>query len=335
MRAHSVLGMWAAVVLLVGCGGGGGGSETTERPPQGSRKAWITLDGHMGPTNVGILMAQERGYFTDLGIEVTITGPETPSRPVIYVANRSVEFGVSHQPQVVVSREKGVPIVAVGSVIARPTAAMIWLQRSGIRGIADLEGKTIAIPGIPFQEQFLQRILARAGLTLRDVEVKHVWYDLAPALVNGRADAIFGGSWNLEGARLTARGLKPVITRVQSLGVPAYDELVLIARSDLAAEDPQLVRDVMTAVVRGTAAAVEHPEAVVNLIMKSGERDAYLTRKRAEAEVEATLPLLSETGYMDPLRASGLVEWMDEEGLIQRRLPNSAFLTNDYLGLRP
>jgi putative hydroxymethylpyrimidine transport system substrate-binding protein len=321
-----------AAALLAGCGGSDG-DETVDKRPQGPREAWITLDWHMGAENVGILMAQERGYFDDLGIEVTVTTPAGPNLPIKYVTNRTVEFGVSHLPQLAIARERGAPIVAVASLVPRPTMAMIWLKKSGIDGIADLKGKTVAIPGLPFQEDFLQSLLRRAGLTLDDVKVKRVGYELVSALASGRADAIFGGSWNIEGAELEARGLGPVITRAQSLGIPAYDELVLMTRADVVSEDPQLVRDVVSAMARGTAAAVEHPESVVRLIEKSGERDLRLTRKATEAETTKTLPLLSETGYMDRGQASDLLDWMQEQGFLQRALPTSALFTNGYLPL--
>ena len=59
----------------------------------------------------------------------------------------------------VLERARGAQVVAVGSLISDPTAAMIWLEKSHIGGIADLKGKTIAIPGLPFQKSFLQSIL--------------------------------------------------------------------------------------------------------------------------------------------------------------------------------
>jgi putative hydroxymethylpyrimidine transport system substrate-binding protein len=216
----------------------------------------------------------------------------------------------------------------VGSLIAQPTAAMIWLKKSNINGIADLRGKTIAIPGLPFQKSLLRNVLARAGVSLKDVKVESVGYKLVPALVNGRADAIFGGSWNLDGVKLESLGLKPVITRVEDLGVPAYEELVVITRADRAAKEPKLVRDFMWAVKRGTAAAIKDPEAAVDVIEEGDEKDPEADRKVTEAEAEATFPLLSRSGHMSTDRAKHLVDWVYEQGIIQRRLPVSTLLAD-------
>jgi ABC-type nitrate/sulfonate/bicarbonate transport system substrate-binding protein len=276
-------------------------------------------------------MAADRGYFENVGIDVAITVPLTPLRALGYVAEGVIDIGVSHQPEVVLEKEKGTPVIAVGNLIAQPTAALIWLEGSKIRDVADLEGKTVVVPDLYFQEDFLANLLEEAGLTLEDVDIQTVGYDLASALADGEADAIFGGAWNIEGAELEARGLNPVVTRVQATGIPAYDELVMAARAGQVSREPELIRDFLSAVARGNAAAAEDPKGVVKLIEGSDETDPNLNRKGLEAAVQATLPLLSRTSYMDPDQASGLVDWMREEGFIEREPPTEDLLTNSCL----
>lgn len=315
-----------------GCGGGSDGGPTPE-PLQPPRELEITLDGAPGPENVGILMAKRRGYFEEAGLEVTVHRPIGPRRPVLYVADKEVDLAISHEPQVAVAQENGVPIVAVASLVPRPTAAMIWLKESKIHGIADLKGRTIAIPGVPFERGLLRNVLTQAGLTLGDVKVEAVEYDLVQALASGRADAIFGGSWNVEGVELEKRGLKPVVKRVQGLGVPAYEELVLIARRDRLEREPRSIRNFLAAMNRGTAAAIEEPKAAARAIVEAAKELAGVTEsvQLVEAEVEETLPLLSASGRMHTGEAERLVTWMQGRGLLRGNLAASALFTNSYL----
>lgn len=319
-----VIGVVAAAIA--GCGGGG--EETTSAPAE-PRDLSITLNGNYGPENLGVLMAYELDYFEEAGVRVSISSPVAPARPGIYVANRTVDFGVSHLPQVALAQEKGAPIVAIGSLIPEPTAALIWLPKSGIKDIADLKGKTIAIPGLSFQRDLLETVLADAGLTLNDVKVENVEYELVPALVKGEADAIFGGTWNVEGVELETRGLNPVITRVQDLGIPDYEELVVIARRDRLNEDPDSIRDFMAALTEGTTAAIEDPAAATKALIAQGYED--VGEKATEAQIEATLPLLSAGGEMDPDQADQLAEWMRDEKMIENSLSASDLITDDYL----
>jgi putative hydroxymethylpyrimidine transport system substrate-binding protein len=326
MRVPRALAVASAIVVLGGCGGGSG----AERPKL-LEPLTVTIDGWKGPQNAGILMAGVRGYFTEVGLHPTVLVPGRPNLSIKYVVDETDDLGVTHEPEAVLAKERGAPIVVVGSLVSQPTAAMIWLKRSHIKGIAGLKGKTIAIPGYSFQRKFLQSLLARGGLTLGDVKVEDVGYDLVSALTSGRADAIFGGAWNLEGTELEADGLEPVVTRVANLDVPPYDELVVVARSDRVAKEPKLIRDFMSAVKRGTAAAIEAPEEVVKTIEGYGETNPETSPEALKAQVKATSPLLSKNSYVSPEQARALVDWMHEEEMIQRKVPVAQLLTNAYL----
>ena len=290
----------------------------------------VCLDGEMTAANIAIYTASKKGYFADVGLTVDTGIPVLPRRPVPYVSVYTNDIAVTQQPQVALGKEKGAPIVAVGSLISQPTAAMIWLKRSGIRRIADLRNKTIAVPGIPYQEGMLETILERSGIDPGDVRVKRVGYRLAPALLEGEADAIFGGSWNIEGIALRERGEKPVIKRVQELGVPSYDEDVIITRADRAAREPRVVRKFMSALARGVAAVRRNPEFALKLI-ESSPHEFETSKKEQYAQVRATLPLLSSTGRLDPDQTGKLLTWMHKQGMIQREPPFSQLFTNQYL----
>jgi len=330
MKVYGALGA-LAVLLLAGCGGGGGTAERhPERLPQ-LTELHVTLDGADRPETAGILMADKLGYFEEANLHVVTARPATPSRPVEYVVDGTDDIGISHEPQVVLAKEKGAPIVALGSLISQPTLAMIWLNGSKIHNIADLKGKTIAIPGLSFQQEFLKAFLARGGLTLHDVKVKRVWYNLVPRLAEGRVDAIFGGDWNAEGVQLEARGVHPVITRVSTLGFPSYDELVVIVRSDRLAEDPRLFRAFMSAVARGTAAAIKNPRETAEVLENDINENPDRSKKATEAEMKATLPMLSGISPISSEQASKLMDWMREEGMIRQTWPASELFNNEYL----
>lgn len=334
MRTVGWLAIAVVAAALAGCGGGSG-PETAERPdpPPEPREVEVSLNRELGPEHAGLLMAQANGYFADVGLEVLLSSPASPAWPIRYLLSKVVDadFAVSHEPQVAISIENGHPITAVGSLIAEPTAAFIWLEGSGIESVSDLKGRTIAIPGLPFQRSFLESLLSRAGVKLEDVKLRYVGYKAAPALARGGADAIFGAAPQLEGVELRSLGHEPVVTPVGSMGVPSYDELVLIARADLVSREPQWVRDFMAALSRGTAAANRNPQAVVRAIENSGEPSPVSSRKAREAQLAAILPILSRDGYLDPDQAEGLIDWMHEEEMIEKEIPVSELLTDEFL----
>lgn len=320
----------AVAIPLGGCGGSqGADAGTTAAPaPPVPREVSVTLDGALSPANAAIRVAEQQGFFDDLGLTVSANSPLAPNRPPKYVASSVDDIGLMQEPQLLIAKQKGAPLVAVGSLVSQPTAAMIWLKGSKIRGIGDLAGGTIAVPGIPYQEDLLESVLARAGLTSRDVKILRAPYELVPTLLGGKADAIFGGSWNVEGVALRKRGAKPVIRPMQSLGVPAYDEIMVVTRTDWAAEESKTVRDFMTAVNRGAALVSKDPDAAVEAIE---EFTSATPHAELEAQARATAPLLSRTGRIDPERERRLASWMHAQGMIAREPSFAEAFTSEYL----
>jgi putative hydroxymethylpyrimidine transport system substrate-binding protein len=139
---------------------------------------------------------------------------------------------------------------------------------------------------------------------------------------------MLGGFSNVEGVDLRLRGKDPVITPVDKLGVPSYDELVLVASRKRLEEDPEAIRLFLGALARGTAAAAKSPGATTAaLLAANSSLDPKLTR----AEVDATLPLLSKRGTMNPAKWTAFIAWMQENGLISGRPSSAEALSNAYL----
>jgi putative hydroxymethylpyrimidine transport system substrate-binding protein len=318
----------ALVLGLAACG------EKSENVTGEAQPFSLTLDFYPNPDHAGIYMAQKLGYFEEAGLDVSIGAPTDPAAPIKQVAAGRSDLAISYEPEVALARERGLDVVAVAALVNRPLTSMIWLKKSGIKGIGSLRGKTIATAGIPYQDAFLKTILARAKLSTSDVKVVNVGFGLLPALVGGSAQAMLGGYSNVEGVDLRERGKEPVVTPVDQLGVPTYDELVLVANRKTLEEDPEEFRLFIAALARGTAAAVSDPKAATQAVT---EANSSLEPKLTAAEVEATLPLLAATsagqpfGYMDPKQWSNFIGWMRDNELIESLPAPEELLTNAYL----
>jgi putative hydroxymethylpyrimidine transport system substrate-binding protein len=326
--AVALLTLLMLVLVLAACGEK---SEETGGERQGFS---LTLDFYPNPDHAGIYMAQKLGYFEEAGLDVSIDAPSDPAAPLKQVAAGRTDLAISYEPEVALAREQGLDVVAVGALVNRPLTSLIWLKKSGIKGVADLKGKTVATAGIPYQDAFLKTILARVKLTPEDVKAVNVGFGLLPALVGGSAQAMLGGYSNVEGVDLRERGKAPVVTPVDQLGVPTYDELVFVANRQALEEDSEKIRLFLAALQRGTEAAVENPGAATKAIT---EANPDLEPKLAAAEVKATLPLLGARsggrpyGYMDPKEWETFAAWMRDNGLIDSLPQPGELLDNGYL----
>jgi putative hydroxymethylpyrimidine transport system substrate-binding protein len=328
--AAALLATAVVTLGLVACGG-------DEEPSPGSaanpRPFTLSLDWYVNPDHAGIFTAIDKGYFRQAGLDVEPQVPSDPSAPIKLVATGRADLAISYEPEVLLAAEQGLDVVAVGALVDSPLTSLISLPRGGIGSAADLSGKTIATAGIPYQSDYLETILAAAGVSSSSVKEVNVGLNLMPALIGGRVDAILGGFRNIEGVELRLRGLDPRIVPVDQLGVPTYDELVLVARKSTVDEQPEAIRAFIQALARGTDYARAHSQEAANAVLAAGKG---LDPMQTRAEVAATLPLLAPAeerpyGYMDPDAWRAYAEWMAEHGLIEEAPVPEDVLTNELL----
>jgi len=331
-RVWAVAALIAALLALVPVSCGGGGDVTTGSPSN-PQPFTLDLDWYVNPDHAGIFTAIARDYFRQVGLDVQPQVPSDPSAPIREVAAGRADLAVSYEPEVLLAHERGLDVQAVAAIVDQPLTSLISLPGAGIFGPADLAGKTVGTAGIPYQSDYLQTILQTAGVQASSVKEVNVGLNLLPALIGGRADAILGGYRNIEGIDLQQRGLDPRIVPVDQLGVPTYDELVLVARRSTVEEHPEAIRSFITALARGTAYAIAHPPEAANAVLSAGKG---LDPMQTRAEVNATLPLLAGTpgrpyGYLDPNEWREYAAWMAEHNLISSPPPTEAVLTNALL----
>jgi putative hydroxymethylpyrimidine transport system substrate-binding protein len=330
VRLAAALLAAAAVALgLAACGGDDDASPGSASDPQ---PFTLALDWYVNPDHAGIFTALDKDYFRQVGLDVEPQVPSDPSAPIKQVAAGRADLAISYEPEVLLAAEQGLDVVAVGAIVGSPLTSLISLPGGAIDSPADLSGKTIATAGIPYQSDYLETILQTAGVSSSSVKEVNVGLNLMPALIGGRVDAILGGFRNIEGVELRLRGLDPRVVPVDQLGVPTYDELVLVARKSTVQDRPEAIRAFIGALARGTEYAMAHPQEAASAVLSAGKGlDPALTR----AEVTATLPLLAPGGepygLMDPNAWRVYAEWMAEHDLISSTPSPSQVLTNELL----
>lgn len=320
----------ALTLSIASCGGGGDATTGSASNPQ---PFTLDLDWYVNPDHAGIYSALDQDYFKQAGLDVQPQVPSDPSAPIKEVAAGRADLAVTYEPEVLLAQDKGLDVEAVAAIVDRPLTSLISLPRAGIASPSDLRGKTVGTAGIPYQSDYLETILQTAGLPASAAKEVNVGLNLLPTLIGGRADAILGGFRNIEGVDLRLRGLDPRIVPVDQLGVPTYDELVLVARKSTVDEHPQAIRSFIAALARGTAYAIGHPQEAANAVTAAGKG---LDPMQTRAEVNATLPLLAGArgrpyGYLDREQWHEYAEWMAQHDLITSAPRTSDVITNELL----
>jgi putative hydroxymethylpyrimidine transport system substrate-binding protein len=332
----------ACALALAACG------EKPEPDPSAASGAGATqplrvmLDYFPNADHAGIYAADATGAYEKAGLDVKITPPPDPSAPLKLLLAGRTDLAISYEPELLLARDKGAELVAVGALVQKPLTSLMAVGKAGVRTPQDLRGRRVGTSGIPYQSAYLKTILESAGVDPGSVQETNVGFNLVPAMLSGKVDATLGAFWNYEGTDLQRRGRDPVIQRMERLGVPTYNELVFVARRrDLDEEFGALVRRFMQATARGHEALKADPQAGLEGLL---EADRGLDPGLQEAVVRATLPVFFPAdaerpfGYQDPAEWQRYADWMLEQGLIKRRQVAEQALTNEFLageGLDP
>ena len=218
----------------------------------------VMLDWFINPDHGPIIIAEQRGYFKDVGLDVDIIAPADPSDPPKMAAAGKVDLAVSYQPQLYLQHKEGLPVIRVGTLVASPLYCVMVDAEGPIKSLADLKGKKVgfSVPGI--EEALLDRMLISNGVQPSEVEQINVNFALTAALAAGRVDATSGAFRNFELHQMKAVGRKGKCFLPEEHGVPTYEELIYEASATR--ENFDDVKKFLEATARATADIMKDPK---------------------------------------------------------------------------
>jgi putative hydroxymethylpyrimidine transport system substrate-binding protein len=299
-----------------------------------SERIDLLLDYLPNADHAGIYAAIGSGEFDTARLDVRPLTPSDPSLPLKLLAAGKTDLAISYQPELLLARAKGAQLVSVGALVQKPLTSIVSLGDKAIKQPADLAGKTIGTAGIPYQDAYLKTILAGASVDASGVRSIDVGFNLVPALVSKRVDAVLGMFWNVEGVELARRDRKPEILRMDEIGVPTYNELIIVARAQDVRSRGPLLRRFMRALARGHHLLRENVDTGVGPLVKA-EPDLRPAVQRAQ--VKATLPVFFPSGgkrpfgFQDPDQWARYAQWMADNRLIPTIDTAQRAFTNEFL----
>jgi len=300
--------------------------------PQELTEVSLALDWFPWSNHSGLYVAQERGYFEDEGLKVNIYVPGDPSTVLLTVEAGRDDFGISYQPELLIAREQGIKVVSIMAMVQHPLNSVMALTESGILEPKDLKGKKVGAPGLPSDEALIGTMLRSQGLTIDDVEMVNVGFNLVPALISRSVDAIVGAYWVHESISATNLGFDLNIMRMEENGVPDFYELVIVASEDMIANDPETIQRFVKAVTRGYKDAIADPLDAV-AVLKSVKPETDLEIENPGVALLAPLWATDNGvfGWQEQSRWEEFAEWMVESGRLSSSDGASAAYDNSFV----
>ena len=283
----------------------------------------VMLDWFVNPDHAPLIVAWQKGYFDEAGLDVEFIAPADPNDPPKLVAVGKADLAVSYQPQLYLHVAQGLPLVRIGTLVATPLNSLVVLADGPIHSIGDLKGGKIGYSVGGFETALLGAMLERHGLTLDDVDLINVNFSLSPSLIARQTDAVIGAFRNFELNQMDIVEQPGRAFYVEEHGVPAYDELILVAHRD-ALERPEL-RAFLDALERGVQFLLNHPEDAWSLFVQAYPDLDDELNLRAWRD---TLPRFAlRPAALDRARYERFAAFLVERGLLDEALSADAYAT--------
>ena len=277
----------------------------------------LMLDWFVNPDHGPIIIAQEKGYFAERGLEVEVIAPANPTDPPKLVAAGKVDLAVSYQPQLHLLVHEGLPLIRVGTLVATPLNCLLVLQDGPIKSVADLAGKKIGFSVAGVEEALLTAILKNHGLKLDDIELVNVNWSLSPALMSKQVDAVIGAFRNFELNQMNIEGVPGRCFFVEEEGLPAYDELIYVANPETM--DPGKIARFLAATEKATQFIVNHPNESWEIFAGTARELQDELNKRAWRD---TVPRFALRPFaLDAIRYERMEKFLNDAGLVEGYLP--------------
>lgn len=333
MRTRS-LALVAAVALLAACSGATASSSSSSSDDEKQQHVDVVLDWTPNTNHSGLYLAQDRGYFADAGLDVTIVEPGETSGSQLLAAGKA-DFAYTVAESLVPARDQGADLVSVATVIEHNTSSLISLTSSGIRRPRDLAGHSYGTYGSELEEALIRKLVACDGgdpsavtftpLASDDFRIGLTEHQFDTAWVFDAWDTI--RLRDVDGLDVATI---PFIDHTDCIP-DWYTPLIATSRKHLD-DDPAMVRAFLGAVAHGYRDAMTDPAAAVEALhAASPELDTDLLTRSADYLSTRYASSPSSWGQQSSAVWTDFVAFLQDNDLADDDFDVAAAWTDDYL----
>jgi NitT/TauT family transport system substrate-binding protein len=295
----------------------------------------FTLDWLYQGASVGFLVAHEKGFYRDAGLDVTVVAGKGSGTTAQLVASKATPIGFSDGFVVGNSIAKGMAIKTVGTIYRRDPAAIMVLADSPIKTPKDLEGKTVAMTAGSAQFQQWPAFLKGAGIDGSKIQIVNVDpAGVGPALVSGKVDAI-GGYVFSYAPSIEIRAKKELrLFWFADSGVTVVSNGIIV-HQDLIKSDPDLIRAFVPAAIKGFLYGRQHVDEAVAAVQKyQPTADPAITKLEFELSWKTWLTpntMGKPLGWGSDADWAGTIQVLKQYGGVSAALETSQLYTNEFV----
>jgi NitT/TauT family transport system substrate-binding protein len=280
-------------------------------------------------------VAMEKGFFAEEDLQVTFNyGMSTDIMTL--VAEGLVDFGISDADQVIIARDRGIPVKVVYTMYVKYPVGIVSFKEKGLTTVASLRGRKIGTPG-PYGSNYigLQVLLRSAGMGLEDIDLSYIEYTQVESLLAGRVDAavVF-----INNEPVVLRSMDREVNLIEAYRVTPMVSAAVIVGEKTLGRYPDRVRRFVRAVTRASSYILENRAEVLPLLKPHiptlTESNLDINQQVLFASLELWVDEDIERfglGYTTEEDWRQAIDTLHALGLISRKPSTKECFTNEFL----
>ncbi len=271
----------------------------------------------------GYIVAVEKGYYRDAGLDVTLLEGRPDFDPTQAVLDGHANYGVGNS-DLLLFRAKGQPVVVLADIFQHSPLVLVSRAASGATDLQALYNKKIM--WIPSEAAEIIAYFKHEGVDPSKLHAQPHSFNLED-FISGKVDAMSAYSTD-EPYKLKLRGFDFYTFVPRSGGIDFYGDCLFTTEREIR-DHPDRVRAFREASLKGWKYAMDHPDEIIDLILRKYNGQAntreYL-QYEAQQIAELMHPELIEVGHINPGRWEHIADTYADLGMMPRDFPLTGFL---------
>ncbi len=308
-------------------------SDSSNQSKKELSKITMVLDWTPNTNHTGFYVAQEKGYFEEAGLDVSIIQPPDNGATDL-VASGGAQFGIDFQDTLAAAYGSGnpLPIMTVAALLQHNTSGLISLKEKKITSPGKLAGHSYATWDSPIEQAVLKHVVEKDGGDFGKVKLISTYVEDIVAGLHADIDSVWI-YYGWDGIKCEQEGLDTNYLAFADMD-PVFDYYspVLIGNQGYLESNPDQAKAFLAAVQKGYEYAAANPEESADILLKAvPELDEKLVKASQKYLSEQYIADADRWGYIDASRWNRYYNWLNENKLVEKDIEDNAGFTNDYL----
>lgn len=271
----------------------------------------------------GYIIAKEKGYYNEYGLDVNILPAGPDLKPQVTVASGTDDIGVAVPNQIIAAQSNGVPLVIIAQLFQDSPNRYILKKENSIGELSDLKGKKVGLWLGGDEVEFIA-MLKSQGMSKEDVELIPQAFSVVPFIEDQYvcSQVTLYGEMNF----LAIQGWTK--DKLQVLSPKDYNSAILgdllFCKKDYLEENKETVTKFLEASIKGWQFCIEQPEEALKIIL---DYNKELSKDEQKLVMKSVIELITTgdakeygIGYINPKHLENAERILYESNQIDKRV---------------